>query len=202
MTLHSARLVRVRLALVALPLLAVIGVWATGHAMAMTQWAGRAGADRGLTVAYTATFLLFAWQALLFLLDRPAKTTHRQQSNLDALRVLVAVPTFDEPYEAVQSTVTALLNQSRLPDVIYVVDDGSRNVDYAPLLPWFMHACHHAGVIPRWQRTDNGGKRHAQATALRETVDEHHIDIVWTVDSDARPDQHCLAEGLKPFADP
>lgn len=201
MIIPSGRLVRSRAALAAVPLLAVIAAWATGHVLSLMQWTHHEGAGLGIMVAYAVTFTLFAWQACLFLLDRPARVTPRQQSHLDALRVLVAVPTYSEPLSAVASTVTALLQQTRLPQVIYVVDDGS-DVDYQPLLPWFMQACRDAGVVGRWQRQDNSGKRHAQGTALRETVDTEHIDVVWTVDSDARPDARCLEEGLKPLADP
>jgi hyaluronan synthase len=201
-TFASAQLVRRRVALAALPLLAVIAVWAMNHAIALLGWAHRDGAGKGIAAAYGVTFMLFGWQALLFLSDRPARTTERQQRQLDALRVLVPVPSYNETPDALMSTVAAILAQARRPYMIYVVDDGSDRVDYAPLLPWFMQACREAGVVGRWQRQDNGGKREAQATALRETVDEHDIDVIWTVDSDARPDERCLVEGLKPFIDP
>lgn len=202
MTFASATLVRRRVILAAVPLLALIAAWAVSHTVSLLGWANRNTDANGLAVAYGATFLLFVWQALMFFSDRPATVTRRQQRQLDGLRVLVPVPSFNETPEALQSTVAAILAQDRRPYMIYVVDDGSRTGSYDDLLPWFMHACRQAGVIGRWQRQDNGGKRSAQATALRETVDEHHIDVVWTVDSDARPDARCLVEGLKPFADP
>ncbi|MBB2940499.1 hyaluronan synthase [Actinoplanes lutulentus] len=202
MTFASAQLVRRRVVLAAVPLLALIAVWALSHSVSLLGWASRDGETNGLAVAYAVTFALFVWQALMFFSDRPATVTDRQQRQLDELRVLVPVPNFNESPEALQSTVAAILAQARRPYMIYVVDDGSEQGSYDALLPWFMQACREAGVIGRWQRQDNGGKRSAQATALRETVDEHQIDVVWTVDSDARPDAQCLREGLKPLADP
>lgn len=202
MNLPYAQLVRRRVILAAVPLLALIAAWAIKHSVSLMGWAHRPGDTNGLAVAYTATFALFTWQAVLFFSDKPATTTARQQRQLDELRVLVPVPSYGEDPAALQSTVYAILTQSRQPYMIYVVDDGSPYGHYDQLLPWFMQACREVGVIGRWQRQDNGGKRKAQGTALRETCDEHHIDVVWTVDSDARPDEHCLYEGLKPFADP
>ena len=202
MTAPSAELVRRRVVLAALPLLALIAAWAITHSVTLLGWAKNQDAPNGFAVAYGATFMLFVWQAALFFSDRPAVATARQQRQLDELRVLVPVPSFNESPEALKSTVAAVLNQDRRPYMIYVVDDGSKFGSYDALLPWFMQACRDAGVVGRWQRQDNGGKRKAQATALRETVDEHNIDVVWTVDSDARPDRRCLTEGLKPFADP
>lgn len=201
MTFAAAQLVRRRTAVLIIPIFAIVAVWGTRHVISLLGWSHYDGADRGITVAYAVTFALFAWQALLFWSDKPAEATTRQLRQLSEMRVLVPVPSFNEQPEALKSTVQAILAQSRLPYMIYVVDDGSDRFDYTPLIPWFMQACREAGVIGRWQRQDNGGKREAQATALRETVSEHEIDVVWTVDSDARPDERCLEEGLRPFVD-
>jgi hyaluronan synthase len=91
-----------------------------------------------------------------------------------------------------------LLHQTRRPNSIIVVDDGSTKVDYTHVEAWFVEAAEEVGIRVQWIRQANGGKRSAQATGVLATPE---ADIYLTVDSDALLDREALAEGMRPFAD-
>lgn len=96
--------------------------------------------------------------------------------------VIAVIPSFNEESAAVHGTVRSLLNQTRPPDYIHVVDDGSKT----PLTTF-----EHPQVT--WHRQPNGGKRSAQVTALRAaTAAGQRFDFILTVDSDCElePDAH------------
>lgn len=101
--------------------------------------------------------------------------------------VIAVIPSFDESDEGVHATVWSLINQSRPPDSIHVVDDGSE----VPLEK-FEHP------LVRWHRQDNGGKREAQATALRAAqAAGEKFDFILTVDSDSELDKDALWQLLR-----
>ena len=103
-------------------------------------------------------------------------------------RVLAIVPVYEEESEIVHEVVWSLLRQTRKPDKIYVVDDGSST----PIVG-FKHP------LVTWIRQDNAGKREAQANALhRHTPDE--FEYIFTVDSDSVLDQDALMHLLKSFS--
>jgi hyaluronan synthase len=91
-----------------------------------------------------------------------------------------------------------MLRQSRLPDFVDVVDDGS-TVDYTHVREVFETEAAARGVATGWIRQDNAGKRHAQGRTIADTPE---ADIYLTVDSDAELVVDAIEEGLKPFADP
>jgi len=74
--------------------------------------------------------------------------------------VIAVVPAYNEDPELLHGAIRSLLNGTVVPDVIHVVDDGS-----ATPLPTFAHA----RVV--WHKRENGGKHHAQATALLAEVE-------------------------------
>ncbi|MFJ5531673.1 glycosyltransferase [Streptomyces sp. NPDC093261] len=79
----------------------------------------------------------------------------------------------------------SFLRQTRRPDSVHVVDDGSTSTDYAAVRDWWYVQAERAGIETTWQRVPNGGKRHAQAHGIRVSP---QADIYITVDSDS-----CLA---------
>ena len=103
-------------------------------------------------------------------------------------RVLAIVPVFNEESEIVHEVVWSLLRQTRKPDKIYVVDDGSNE----PIVG-FKHP------LVTWIRQDNAGKREAQANALRRHTPDD-FDYIFTVDSDSILDNDALMHLLKSFS--
>jgi len=104
-------------------------------------------------------------------------------------RVMCIVPVYNEDPELVHATVRALLRQTILPDIIHVVDDGSR----VPVVTF-------EDPLVHWHRTENQGKREAQAHALVMHA-PGEFDYILTVDSDSVCDDDALEELLKSMSD-
>jgi hyaluronan synthase len=145
---------------------------------------------------WTVLFLAAGHQIALAWFDRPFTVTPRQQGMLDRLHVTVNVPLFNEDPLVIDRVIYALFNQTRLPNRIEVVDDGSTVSDYAEIRDyWIMHVP--PSVRFSWVRTPNRGKRHAQAHTFSRASDS---DIFATLDSDTALERNAIEEGLKPFA--
>ena len=114
--------------------------------------------------------------------------------NLDRLHVTVAVPVYNEDPGLLDRCMYALVNQSRRPNLICVVDDGSRT-DYTALRRYW-EGFWPGGLEIRWMRQSNQGKRRAHAVVF-DTVP--NTDIFVTVDSDTTLEYRAIDEGLKPF---
>lgn len=147
---------------------------------------------------WTALFLAAGHQVALAWFDRPFTVTLAQQVQLDRLRVTVNVPLYNEDPAVIDRTIYALFRQTRLANRIQVVDDGSTSSNYAEIRDyWLAHVP--AGVDFSWVRTQNGGKRHAQAVTF---WNDYDADIFATLDSDTALARNAIEEALKPFADP
>ncbi|MBB5625635.1 glycosyltransferase family 2 protein [Sphaerisporangium krabiense] len=110
-------------------------------------------------------------------------------------RVVAIVPAYNETTEALNSTIAALLNSTRPPDEIHVVDDGSKTP-----------AVRFAHPFVHWHRRENGGKREAQAWVLRELrwARDHgrgRADFILTVDSDSVVDRRAIRHLLRAMSD-
>ena len=103
--------------------------------------------------------------------------------------MLCIVPVYNEGTELVHETVKALLRQTILPDKIHVVDDGSM----IPVEPF-------DDPLVEWHRVPNGGKREAQAHALK-MHSPREFDFVLTVDSDSVCDDDALEQMLRAMSD-
>jgi hyaluronan synthase len=177
---------------------AALTVWAIRHALsALTIVEGR---SVQFATIYMLAFVLLLWQTVLYTLEQPKKVTPRQAEQLNRLRVAVPVPVYNEDPGYLIKCLTSILTQDRLPQIVYVVDDGS-TVDYADVEEWFFLKAAHVGVEAYWARTENGGKRHAQGHAVR-ALEGRGVDIYVTVDSDANLAPDAIEELLKPLADP
>ncbi|MEV4321009.1 glycosyltransferase family 2 protein [Microbispora rosea] len=111
-------------------------------------------------------------------------------------RVVAIVPSYNEVPEALHATIKALLESSRPPDQIVVIDDGSATP---------VQALHHPRI--RWIRQPNGGKREAQARILYELrywrdKGRPRADFILTVDSDSVVDRHAVRHLLRAMSDP
>lgn len=104
-------------------------------------------------------------------------------------RVLMIVPVYNEVPALLERTVRSLLTQSRPPDAIHVMDDGS----VIPVVP-FEHE------LVTWHRQPNLGKRRAQANVLTR-LGPDSFDFVVTVDSDSVLHRDALAHLLRAMSD-
>jgi hyaluronan synthase len=145
----------------------------------------------GLAALWTVSVVALVWGLGLALFERPGT------GDPGDLVVAVAVPVFNEDPALLTACLDSLLDQTRLPDVVHVVDDGSTTGTYDEVRAGFLRAAGAHGVRARWTRTANSGKRHAQAVAFRAAPE---ADVYVTVDSDSVLDSRALAEGLAPFA--
>ncbi|HEX6073822.1 MAG TPA: glycosyltransferase [Micromonosporaceae bacterium] len=192
----TAQLVPRRILAAAAAVLAAAAVWLVHHALSLTELY-HGNRDR-LAIVYAGMYLLLVWQLCLAYLERPASPDPQAMRILDGLRVACLVPVFNEDPEALRACLRSVFEQQRLPQVVYVVDDGSTQGDYPEVVDWARAAAAKAGVTLEWHRKPNAGKRHAQAVAVAGTPD---ADVYWTVDSDTISDPQALSELLKPFAD-
>ncbi len=146
---------------------------------------------------WALAFLSLAVQWFLSLRDAPRATTRAEDAQLAQLRVVVNVPVYNEDPVLLDRCIWSLVTQSRPPQRVSVVDDGS-DVDYSVLAAHWVRTWPN-GCEVSWARQENAGKKWAQA---RTFDGDPEADIFVTVDSDTCIDLHGIAEGLKPFADP
>ena len=127
--------------------------------------------------------LLFC--TLAFLVGR--RFNHR---SIAAGRVAAIVPAYDEDPDELRAVVQSILRQSVPPDVVYVVDDGSKVPVGEPF--------YHPKVV--WLRKENGGKRSAQVHAL-DRMNPADWDFILTVDGDSILDTYALEHQLRAFSE-
>ena len=180
-----------------------MGVWITFAVLVSCAGLGRhlwlaiaQPGERPVQILWSAGFVWMGLQWVLSWRDKPRTVTRRAQRYLDTLLVTVVIPVYNEDPSIVDRVLYALACQTRLPNRIEVVDDGS-TVDYTAIRKhWARHMP--PGVEFSWLRQTNAGKKHAQVKAFRT---DHHADIFVTIDSDTALERHAIEEGLKPFAD-
>jgi hyaluronan synthase len=141
------------------------------------------------SIAFRAAGWLLSWFDTPFTVD--AVATRRR---IGQMRVTVAVPVYNEDPGLLDRCLWALMNQSRPPQLVWVVDDGSRT-DYT-VIQRHWEGTWPQGTEVRWTRQRNQGKRCAHALVFEA---DHDADIFITVDSDTTLEYHAIEEGLKPF---
>jgi hyaluronan synthase len=153
-------------------------------------------------IAVVPLFLLRAAGWTMSCFDRPARVAPGswQADYLSALRVVVSVPVFNENGALLDRCLWALVNQTRPPQRIDVVDDGSTKEDYTTLREYWT-GCHVTQdgrwrTEVSWNVQENAGKRRAHCVTF--TTDPL-ADIFVTVDSDTTLVHNAIEEGLKPF---
>jgi hyaluronan synthase len=140
--------------------------------------------------ALRATSYVLSW------FDRPARASREGTRQLDRLQVTVAVPVYNEDPGLLDRCIYAIMNQTRPPQLIWIVDDGS-NTDYTALVDYWVGTWSNGTEI-RWTRQHNQGKRRAHAYVFERAPE---ADIFVTVDSDTTIEYRAIEEGLKPFLD-
>jgi hyaluronan synthase len=184
---------RSRLALVFVGVGIVIASSAARHLYYIDKWPHY----RLITVIWTIAFALTALQWVMSWLERPYTVTARQQARLDMMRVTVNIPVYNEEPVVLDRVLYALFAQTRLPNRVDVVDDGSTQEDYSAVRDYWL-AYHPPSVELNWGRYPNVGKKRAQA---RTFGSDPAADVFVTLDSDTTLARNALEEGLKPFAD-
>jgi hyaluronan synthase len=161
------------------------------HVWYIAMW----GNYRLIAAVWGISSLFAAVQWTLSWLERPYTVALAQQKSLDRMKVTVNVPVYNEDPTVLDRVLYALFWQSRLPDRVEVVDDGS-NVDYTWVRAYWERQ-HPPGITFSWVRQANRGKKCAQCV----TFARDNADIFITLDSDTTLEREAIAEGLKPFAD-
>jgi hyaluronan synthase len=148
-----------------------------------------------LLTVWAISLVFVILQVIMAWWQRPFTVTPRQAAQLDQLRVTVVIPCYNEDAAILDRTIYSLFRQTRLPDHVVVVDDGS-SVDYREVRERWRRR-HPRGTKFSWVRQANAGKKHAQAAAFRT---DPYADIFVTMDSDSALERRAIEEGLKPFA--
>lgn len=176
--------------------LVLAAAWAAQHALRAAEFGSRTGGR--LAAVWAVTFVALLMQTTLYHLERPKKLTPRIRRQLDALHVAILVPAYNEDDGLLRRGLESFLAQTRRPDSVHIVDDGSTNGDYATVKQWWLHAAGQANVETSWERIPNSGKRHAQARGVTASP---HADIYVTVDSDSALAPDALEQVLVPLVD-
>jgi hyaluronan synthase len=196
-TVLAARQHRSGTVLIGIAVLGLAALWSAHHAIAAADWDERTASR--LTVVWLALFFVFMAQTLMYHFERPYRPTPRQKRQLDSLHVAILVPAYNEDPGYFELCLKSFLRQTRLPDSVHIVDDGSTNGDYADIRAWWEREAGKAGVATTWQRVPNGGKRHAQARGVDVSPD---ADVYITCDSDSCFAPTAVAEVIAPFVRP
>lgn len=177
---------------VALLIFVTLTLWLFRHVYNLVSNAYNVEAN-GLHWAYLFTFgILFVSLAI----------AHREkpiEGEVTDDYVTVIIPAYNEDPKLLKNCLKSLINQSRKPNKIFLVDDGSNAESYASVKRWFIKAAKKQKIEARWVKKENGGKRSAQAVAIKRTP---KTSIYVTVDSDSVLDKYAIEEGLKPFSNP
>ncbi len=151
--------------------------------------------SRGLALILLMYFILTGIQWILAWLERPLTVDATQQGRLDAMKVTISIPVYNEDPEVLDRVLFALFQQTRPPDRVQVVDDGSK-VSYTEVREWWETRAD-PSVDFSWVRQANAGKKRAQERTFR----GDDADVFITLDSDTVLEANAISEGLKPFAD-
>src|SRR5262245_37417059 len=144
------------------------------------------------------TLLAASWLAIRMLFaagNRPAETNEFWDAALSNLRVGIVVPFYNEDPDYFTGCLASITRQTRPPDAVWLIDDGSRDPRCLEIARSFALLKHPFEVHVVHQ--ENAGKRHAQANAFR----NDRADIWLTCDSDTILADEAIEEGLKPFCD-
>lgn len=201
MNIPTARLVarKWQVALV-MPVLAVGLWWVTRHVQNMVSLAENGSTERNFSLMWVFVFVTLGYHLLLAWTEKVYTTTPAQQRGLNAIRVAVNVPVFNEDPVALHRALQALLEQTRLPNLIEVVQNGplDKQQDLTEVKAWFLGQALNTSIELRWSYVAEPGKRGAQLHTLRRELGG---GFFVTMDSDTVADKRAIEEGLKPFAD-
>lgn len=153
------------------------------------------GEGRWVFGIYSTLLLMYLFMKMgLAFLYRPV-LGKRNVDSLSTLRISAFIPNYNEPAEALAQTIHSLMRQTRVPDEVFVIDDGSPNPE-AYEAARALTAQYPNLIVHRMEK--NGGKRRAQGWAFRQA----RGDLFLTVDSDTQYDPEAVEAMIEPFVDP
>lgn len=142
-------------------------------------------------------FVWVSWQLWFSWRERAVCLSEEEQKQIDTLTVCINVPAHNEDPALLEKTIMSIFAQTRKPDYVGVVDDGSE-ADYSKIKNLFEELLQEKQIEGSWKRSSHLGKRYAQMRTFK----NHPADIFITVDSDTVLHRRAIEEGLKPFIDP
>ncbi|MEU4165608.1 glycosyltransferase [Streptomyces sp. NPDC026665] len=191
----SAHVHRSNSAFGAAVVLVAAAVWAAHHGLQAVQFEGRTASR--LAAVWGTTFVILLAQTVLYHCERPRRPSPRARRQLDALHVAVLLPVYNEDPGYLRLGLESLIGQTRRPDSVHVVDDGSTSSNYADVRAWWIAAAAAVGIATTWQRQANAGKREAQAAGVAASPT---ADVYITVDSDSCLAPNAVEEILLPLS--
>jgi hyaluronan synthase len=175
--------------LMLLAVLLAAALWATWEV-----WASRHRVNTFLRLFY----LCVGGLSVVQLIAVSTASRHKPAKDLKRWNVAVIIPVYNEDASSLSKGIQSLFYQTRVPDEIHVVDDGSKQ-EYTALKAAFLKATAQKGIHASWTRQDNAGKRVAHATAMAHLVNRWADTIIVTLDSDGILDPKAIEVGLAPF---
>ena len=162
---------------------------------AMVAWAIGLG---GLAWYGAAVLTLLSVKALLSWLHRPKRRAPGTPLP-ENFRVGVAIPMYNEDPEIISASLDSILRQTRLPQSVTVVDDGSSDTRALEAVRSWAPLFRDRGVeLIVIAAKENKGKRHGLITCLDAQPD---TDLMLCVDSDTVLAVDALEQALIPFSD-
>jgi len=155
--------------------------------------------DRSFGVSLLGSALFGLLVIKLVIARHVRKGTFEYPPAVESLRLTIVMPMHNEDPQFAVAAVMSMLAQSRPPDHLHVIDDGSTDrgaAANAVAAALEQHADPFAWTLTRLR--ENLGKRSALAVGFRFDV---RADIFLCVDSDTVLDPHAVEAGLQPFTD-
>jgi len=147
----------------------------------------------------TAVLSVISAKLLLSLLAGPITVTGIAEERLRRYKVAAVVTCMNEDPAVFARCLSSILDSSRLPAAVTVIDDGSTSTACSNIARTLGPAFLAAGVDYQLiVFPENRGKRAGLAAGFRRTWD---ADIYLCVDSDTILHPEALANGLRPFRD-
>lgn len=162
-----------------------IGLVAIGGYIALLRGAG----DASWQAMIVVVALIFGRTALSLRYKPSTRTSSPVR------RAALVVPFYNEDDDGLRRTFGSIVTQTRLPDALFVVNDGSPigGDEVTRWLPVLRKLIPHVEYIVF---AENRGKRSALVAAINAT----DCDIIITTDSDTTLRRDAIAEILRPFA--
>lgn len=159
-------------------------------------WSSKHGVNKALRCFYACTGGISMAQLIAVSITKKTKPS----KDLNRWNVAVIVPAYNEDEESLSEGLNSLFHQTRVPNEIHIVDDGSAQ-EYTTLRNAFLKAARAKHIQATWTRQKNSGKRVAHETAMKRLVNRQRDTIIVTLDSDGILDPKAIEVGLAPFDD-
>ena len=141
--------------------------------------------------------LAFLAVKLLLSASPRRKFPEAEDEPVSGLRVVVLVPMYNEDPEIIRRSIRSMLNQTRMPDRIHVIDDGSRSTEAVEAVKLERRGAGDSSAnFAVTARTSGSAKRLPPGVRA-----EPDADIFVTVDSDTVLDPHAVEALLRVFRD-